>query len=202
MKSIQFRILLTTFVSLFFPALPAMPTEAHFNHGELERARRELRNGRYQHAALIFKTQAAAGCPYSQYLLALMLLKGKGVRPDFSAALRLLKCSANQGFVDAQLMLGKLYLMGRGSSFEPKLEEAAFWLRKAAAEGLDSAHELLKQIPGEVPLEQNVSYQMELARVRASQSANQAENGIVSGWEGYGNVVQELDAASGAVSSK
>lgn len=54
-------------------------------------------------------------------------------RGDFAHTIKLLKPQAESGVIEAQIMLGQMYLKGEGVAADPK--RAVAWIRKAAEEG-------------------------------------------------------------------
>jgi len=58
---------------------------------------------------------------------------GQGVPKDLTKTITLLKKSADQGQVDAELMLGLLY--GNGEGVTQDHSQAAFWFKKAVKQG-------------------------------------------------------------------
>ena len=86
---------------------------------------------------------ALAGDPEIQNFLGFMFFYGEGVARDFDEAHRWFHDAAEQGNVNAQLNLGLFH--GAGLPEVPAaykdLEEAALWLRRAAAAGVKRAAE-------------------------------------------------------------
>ena len=62
-----------------------------------------------------------------------MYANGQGVKQDFKEAFKWLQKSADQGFAEAQFVLGMMYQMGEG--VEKDLKEAVKLIRKAADQG-------------------------------------------------------------------
>lgn len=76
---------------------------------------------------------AEQGLVEAQSALAWMYLTGKGVRQDYTEAVRWYRKAAEQGDATAQYNIGYAYAIGRGV---PKDDvEAAKWYRKAAEQG-------------------------------------------------------------------
>ena len=73
-----------------------------------------------------------------------MYLHGQGVPENAAEAARWYRLAAEQGYADAQEVLGILYLNGNGVPFD--CAEAVKWLRKAAGQGSESAKEVLAQL--------------------------------------------------------
>lgn len=187
--------------SFSLPSVLASPpassnTAAKYVH--LDQAHAALKAHHYSHAFAILRRKAKQGCPYSQTMLGHMYATGIGATQNFSRAVHWFEKAAEQGYGQAQLDLGKLYLGGERivraeeHAMRPELAKAVFWLRKAAEQGVDGAHELLAKIPGEQTAERNLTQ----ARAQAAQTANQAESGVVTGWKGYADMTNTLNQAS------
>ncbi len=89
-------------------------------------------------AAKWYRQAALAGSLDAQYRLALIIEKGAtGVKPDKSAATKLLSAAANKGHAPSQLSYGQRLHRGDGLAVDEKA--AASWLRKAAEQGLPVA---------------------------------------------------------------
>ena len=189
-----FRICLLAL--LFVLALPAVHGNAAYTH--LDRAHAALKAHHYHRAFAILSNKAKSGCPYSQTMLGHMYDTGVGATVNLEKAVHWFKKAAEQGYGQAQLDLGKLYLGGERlvkaeeHFVQPEFAHAAFWLRKAAAQGIDEAHELLAKIPGEEAAENKIVQ----SRVQAAQNAAEAENGITTGWKGYADMTNTLNQAS------
>lgn len=84
----------------------------------------------YKRAMREFKTD---GGPASQYVLGIMHFKGEGVETDKVAAVKLLRASAERGYLKAQYSLAVIYDKGDGVAQDQP--EAAKWYRKAAEQG-------------------------------------------------------------------
>ena len=80
-----------------------------------------------------YRRSAEQGDRYSQYNLAVMLLKGQGTAQDAEEAFRWCCLAAEQGLAEAQLHLGDLYHAGHGVTADVALAEA--WYEKAAEQG-------------------------------------------------------------------
>jgi uncharacterized protein len=86
-------------------------------------------------AAKWYRQAALAGVLDAQYRLALIVEKGAvGVKPDKTAALKLLQAAANKGHAQSQWAFGQRLHMGDGLPKDDKL--AALWVHKAAEQGL------------------------------------------------------------------
>lgn len=84
----------------------------------------------YKRALREFK---ADGSPASQYVLGIMYFKGEGVEADKAGAVKLLRASAERGYLKAQYSLAVIYDKGDGVAQDQP--EAAKWYRKAAEQG-------------------------------------------------------------------
>lgn len=82
--------------------------------------------------------------PDAAYDLGLRLLRGDGVKRDSYQALEWLRKAGDNGHTQAQLALGRIYLMGfEEMGSDPA--EAEAWLMRAAAKGSKEAKELIPQ---------------------------------------------------------
>lgn len=82
--------------------------------------------------------------PKAAYDLGLRLLRGDGVARDSYQAIEWMRKAGDQGLVDAQFALGRIYLMGfEEMGADPA--EAEAWLTRAAAHGHKEAQRLLPQ---------------------------------------------------------
>ncbi len=89
-------------------------------------------------------TELAERDPRAAWDLGLRYFRGDGVKRDPYQALKWMREAGNQGNTDAQLALGRFYLMGlEEMGSDPA--EAANWLSLAAAKGNKEAKTLLKQ---------------------------------------------------------
>ena len=77
--------------------------------------------------------RAEQGDVFSQYTLALMYYKGKGLPQDYHEAFRWFSKAADQGNVKAQYALGNMNYKGEG--IPQNLNEAFRWYSKAADQG-------------------------------------------------------------------
>lgn len=88
--------------------------------------------------------QVAERNPNAAYDLGLRLLRGDGVERNSYQAIEWLRKAGDNGHVQAQLALGRLYLMGfEEMGSDPA--EAEAWLTRAAAKGNKEAAELIPQ---------------------------------------------------------
>ena len=198
-----FRYALVASVSLLLllfsnEVAAAQKSNSPSSYAHLDRANAALKAQHFSHAFAILRSKAKQGCPYSQTMLGHMYATGIGARQDFDKAAHWFEKAAEQNYGQAQLDLGKLYLGGERvvraeeRAMQPEIAKAVFWLRRAAAQGIDEAHELLAKIPGE----QTAEYNLTQARAQAAQTASQAESGVVTGWKGYADMTNTLNQAS------
>jgi TPR repeat protein len=89
--------------------------------------------GDFAGAFVIFKQQAVAGDPESQFELALLYSSGKGVNANAKESMYWLKQAATRGHVQAQSNLGVAFSMGRG--IPQDAIKAATWFIIAARSG-------------------------------------------------------------------
>lgn len=88
--------------------------------------------------------EKAQGNPDAAYDLGLRLLRGDGVERNTYQALEWMRKAGDNGHVQAQLALGRLYLMGfEEMGADPA--EAEAWLIRAAAKGNKEAAALIPQ---------------------------------------------------------
>ncbi|PLQ00076.1 tetratricopeptide repeat protein [Cupriavidus pauculus] len=88
--------------------------------------------------------EKAEGNPNAAYDLGLRLLRGDGVERNTYQALEWMRKAGDNGHVQAQLALGRLYLMGfEEMGADPA--EAEAWLTRAAAKGNKEAAALIPQ---------------------------------------------------------
>jgi TPR repeat protein len=90
----------------------------------------------YQIAASEFDVYAQKGNPEYQYALAGMYQHAKGVNKNMRLTIKWMVKSAQQGFVLAQLDLGRLY--AKGGDVTRDINEARHWLNLAAIQGAGS----------------------------------------------------------------
>jgi TPR repeat protein len=92
------------------------------------------------------KAKAEKGDAKAQVSLWLMYVKGEGVEKDSVEALKWLRKSAEQGYVDAQAKLGRWYYIGYLPGGEQDYVEAAKWFRKAAEHGDNDSQYMLGEM--------------------------------------------------------
>ena len=80
---------------------------------------------------------AEAGDADAQFSLGVMYEQGKGIRQDYTEAVRWYRKAAEQGYAEAQYNLGVMYAEGQGVRQDEA--EAVKWYRKAAELGLAAA---------------------------------------------------------------
>ena len=89
-------------------------------------------------AARWFRQAALQGNVEAQFHLARLVAKGaKGLKQDFSTALKLYQDAAAKGHAQAMNALGQAYQQGKGTGADPA--RAAEWYRKAAGQKLADA---------------------------------------------------------------
>lgn len=86
----------------------------------------------------------AENSPHAAYDLGLRLMRGDGVPHNSYQGLEWLRKAGEQNLVDAQLLLGRLYLSGV-AEMGSDAAEAQQWLSRAAAQGSAQARKLLAQ---------------------------------------------------------
>jgi hypothetical protein len=101
-------------------------------------------NGDYAGAAQAWESKAAESDPEAMTNLALLYLKGLGVKRDVGKAAGLYERAAQLGFVIAQFNLANLYYDGQGVSRDRK--QAARWYTAAAQGGHAMAQFYLAQM--------------------------------------------------------
>lgn len=98
-----------------------------------------------------WEDKARAGDPLAQNLMGLAHKYGGFVRQDHAASMQWFRKAAEQGFVDAQFNLGRIYgpadgLYRRSRAAPEDYAEAAKWLGKAAAQGYTPAQVKLAEL--------------------------------------------------------
>ncbi len=89
-------------------------------------------------------TEVAERNPNAAYDLGLRLLRGDGVERNSYQALEWMRKAGDNGHVQAQLALGRIYLMGfEEMGSDPA--EAEAWLTRAASKGSKEARDLIPQ---------------------------------------------------------
>jgi TPR repeat protein len=101
-------------------------------------------NGDYAGAATAWESKATQGDPEAMTNLALLYLKGLGVKRDLGKAAELYERASQLGFVVAQFNLANLYYDGQGVSRDKK--QAARWYTAAAQGGHAKAQFYLAQM--------------------------------------------------------
>jgi TPR repeat protein len=100
----------------------------YYDHGDYAAALRELR------------PLAAQGNLDAQAKLGAMYLDGRGVKQDYTTAMRWLKQAATEGNVAAaESDIGRIYYNGAGAGLKRDYAEAARWFQKAADQGYSDA---------------------------------------------------------------
>jgi TPR repeat protein len=104
----------------------------------------------------IYARRAQAGDPDAQFQVGVAYLEGRGAPPSRGEALRWLERAAEQGHLDAKVLLASLLLRGGGpsenlglnneSDLPPDFVGAAKWARAAAVEGSGEGQALLAHI--------------------------------------------------------
>ena len=93
--------------------------------------------------------------PRAAWDLGLRYFRGDGVRKDSYLALKWMRDAGERGHVDAQLAVGRFYLMGlEEMGADPA--EAESWLSMAAAQGNKEARKLLKEAQAAKKTEQEM----------------------------------------------
>jgi TPR repeat protein len=95
-------------------------------------------------AARLWRHAADQGDPVAQGNLAFAYTHGAGVAKDYAAALLWARRSAEAGNAGGEFHLGVLYV--QGWDVPRDVREGIKWLAKAAAQGLESAIEVLRQL--------------------------------------------------------
>ena len=91
------------------------------------------KQGYYKKEFQKLKPLAKQGNANSQVKLGIMYKHGRGVKQNYSEALRLFKLSAEQGNAEAMLKIGSIYKFGMGVAKDEK--EAVRWFQLAAERG-------------------------------------------------------------------
>ncbi len=116
------------------------PSEAELAYREGLKAQRA---GRFEEAAVRFRTAAEAGHPAAAYELSEAYRRGDGVTGDPDAAAEWQAKAAEWGEPRAQYLLGAAYSQGLG--VERDDEQALYWLGLAATQGHAPAQYLLAE---------------------------------------------------------
>jgi TPR repeat protein len=89
------------------------------------------------------QSKANQGDANAQFTLALLYEKGAGTPQDTRYAIYWYTKAAEQGHVNAQYYLGKLYMYGYGEEVRQNPKLAVYWLTKASEQGLFQAQYVL-----------------------------------------------------------
>ena len=100
---------------------------------ELDEGLKAYNAGDYETALKVFKPLAEQGIARAQFILGLMVDRGKGVSKDRREAAKWYELAAEQGFADGQFNLGSMYENGKG--VRQDYGEAAKWYQLAAEQG-------------------------------------------------------------------
>jgi Sel1 repeat len=95
----------------------------------------------FAEAAKVCRVSAEQGDAKSQYVLASMYQRGKGVPQDYTEALHWYRMAAEQG--DASAEYGLCYMYRNGQGVQQGYAEAIRWCRKAADQGDPKAQSVL-----------------------------------------------------------
>jgi len=95
------------------------------------------KQGDYETALREFTDLAESGDPRAQYNLAVMYLKGRGVKKNLERAFDLQRRAAEGGLAAAQHGLAIMYYRGEGVGQDYKIE--AKWFRRAAERGFPTS---------------------------------------------------------------
>jgi TPR repeat protein len=164
------------------------PAIASLEVARLNNARASITAKHYHQGYAQFKRMADHGCPFSQCILGVMHQRGMGVKKNVSQAIYWFQKSAQQGFADAENRLGLLYY--RGDGVPKNLVIAKKWLSRAAKHGVIEAEELVEKIPA-VPGGESAADNA--ADNAAPQGIAWTMNNIRQAWQGYGDVIKQLD---------
>jgi len=91
----------------------------------------------------VYQPKANQGDADAQFNLALLYYTGVGIPQDRRYAIYWYKKAAEQGHIQAQYFLGKLYNFGEGEEVRQDFKLAVYWLTKAAEQGHIQAQYLL-----------------------------------------------------------
>ncbi|MCK4841994.1 MAG: sel1 repeat family protein [Methylococcales bacterium] len=80
----------------------------------------------------------------SQYMLAMMYLRGEGVKRDKTLALKWMSASASGGYVEAEYVLGLMF--DRGTVVPQSYLDAFSWIHKAAENNFPPGSRLIRQL--------------------------------------------------------
>ncbi|MCX7124016.1 MAG: tetratricopeptide repeat protein [Gammaproteobacteria bacterium] len=90
--------------------------------------------GNYQEAFSQFKEAADQGDPAAQSNLGVMYDRGLGVKEDGNQALKLYQAAAKQGYADAMINMGSLYITGDKQVIK-NVNQGIYWYKKAMKAG-------------------------------------------------------------------
>lgn len=102
---------------------------------------------KYDKAFDLFEKAARVGSTEGIFHLGLCWLYGHGIQMDKSEGARLIREAAEDGYVEAQYMLGGLYRNGEGVT--KKIGEAKYWFWKASEQGSERAKAALYDMGSE-----------------------------------------------------
>lgn len=130
------------------PTPPPAPTAAPLDPEALFRQGQAFFDGERvapdpERAHACWLQAAAGGHPGAVLALAGQYASGEGVERDVALAVAYYREAAEQGNVQAQLEAGRLLLLRKEASYDRN--EAAVWLKRAAAQGSDEAAALLAE---------------------------------------------------------
>jgi Sel1 repeat len=103
-----------------------------------------------------FSMAAEQGQPHAEFSLGVAYFFGRGIQKNFSGALQWLHKAAEHGDDDAQFMLGVCYETGEGVVAQNYVE-AYKWIKLAAAQRHEGAHEKCEEIVLKMNAEQIAS---------------------------------------------
>lgn len=182
-----FAILLLT---LSVPALGLTRTDLQ----GLETAGQCVKSKNYNEAYTHFKRMGDHGCPFSNCLLGIMFQKGNGVNKSIPKALAYYRKSANKGFRDAELRLGRLYDEGE-EGLQRNARAAGLWFQRAAQHGAAEAQFKLGKmyLTGDGVKEESLKAKIWL-RKAADQGVSEASQ-LLSGIPGEAEAAKEAKDA-------
>ncbi len=136
-------LLLTTTSTITICGAPSLAYMAE--QSKLDKAGADIQAGKYKEGAAEFKVLADKGCPFSQCIMGVMYMNGRGVDKNINTAISYFQKSAKQGYAGAEEHLGEIYQTGiDGAKKDPAL--ATSWYRKAAFHGNGKAQLALGKI--------------------------------------------------------
>jgi TPR repeat protein len=116
------------------------PVETHSideSRGPHTAAQAAFDAGQFARAYRIWRPLAEGADPFAQHYLAWMALNGLGTEHDPEQAMTWAARAAEQGYAQAQALLGTLYQKGVGAAEQP--HEAFKWMQRAAGQNLPAA---------------------------------------------------------------